>query len=429
MQVLLTTEKHDLPLTSSTPSLNSNTATMPAFDPSTLLQGSSFEPNAILRGAQLTLVGAHRALQNPALFTSAHYKQAALAVAAGILIRLLVAIPTLGIRVLLGFIGLFTDITWDDEVIDGIHYVENHVLQVPFFLMSFMRYLSPAMDQMFMDSLAWVDETYVLKHKDEDPGHLRAMYYPNLKMYDEAHVGKKKGEGEKKSPYDAMVQFLWRFGKKAALSLAVYLATFIPYVGAFVLPAVSFYTFNKAVGTPAAVVIFGSGLVVPKRYLVMFLQSYFSSRSLMRELVSSCLSDPITCICTNTVQLEPYFSRLHYSRPQKRAWFHNREGVLYGFALAFFIVLKIPLVGVLIYGVAEASTAYLVTKITEPPPPPQDAERFMESDVEWKNKHEFLSLPYDKLDKFNITAKTKAAARPDTTGTGGEGELKGKAFS
>jgi hypothetical protein len=54
---------------------------------------SHFEPNAILRGAQLTIVGALRALKNPGLFTSEHYKQAALAVLAGIVIRVLVAIP------------------------------------------------------------------------------------------------------------------------------------------------------------------------------------------------------------------------------------------------------------------------------------------------------------------------------------------------
>lgn len=58
-----------------------------------LIAETKFEPNAILRGAQLTLVGAYRALQNPALFTSEHYKQAALAVAAGIAIRILVLIP------------------------------------------------------------------------------------------------------------------------------------------------------------------------------------------------------------------------------------------------------------------------------------------------------------------------------------------------
>ena len=153
------------------------------------------------------------------------------------------------------------------------------MLQVPFFLMSFMRYLSPAMDHMFMDSLAWVDKTYITKHKGENPDDLRAMYYPNLKLYDD-HKG-----GHKKSPYDAMLAFGMRFGRRAALSLAVYIVSFIPVVGRFVLPAASFYTINKAVVTPAAVVIFGSGIFVPKRYLVMFLQSYFSSRSLMRDLV------------------------------------------------------------------------------------------------------------------------------------------------
>lgn len=69
------------------------TANMSSDNPSSLLKGTAFEPNAILRGAQLTFVGAYRALQNPALFTSEHYRQAALAVAAGIAIRLLLAIP------------------------------------------------------------------------------------------------------------------------------------------------------------------------------------------------------------------------------------------------------------------------------------------------------------------------------------------------
>lgn len=74
------------------------------------LEVTNFDPNAILRGAQLTVVGgvyldgtpqvqftdnnqALRALQNPALFTSEHYKQAVLAVAIGIAIRIAISIP------------------------------------------------------------------------------------------------------------------------------------------------------------------------------------------------------------------------------------------------------------------------------------------------------------------------------------------------
>ena len=131
-----------------------------------------------------------------------------------------------------------------------------------------------------MDSLQWVDQTYVQKHKSEDPNTLRAMYYPNMRMYS-THGDTSKH----KAPMDAVMAFLIRFGRRAAISLGIYALSYLPIVGRFVLPAASFYTFNKAVGPVPATVIFGSGIFLPRRYLVVFLQSYFSSRSLMRELV------------------------------------------------------------------------------------------------------------------------------------------------
>ncbi|THV92362.1 hypothetical protein D6C86_02517 [Aureobasidium pullulans] len=369
---------------------------------------SNFDPNAILRGAQLTVVGAYRALQNPNLFTHEHYRQAALAVAAGIAIRILVAIPALGVRVLIAFLGLFTDLKssgWDNEIIDGLDFLEHSVLQLPFFLMSFMRYISPSLDNMFMESLRWVDQTYVQKHKGEDPNQLRAMYYPNMRQY--AHHGPAPASGEKLSqnaPKQAAIKFLIRYGRKAGISLAVYLLSCLPYIGRFVLPAASFYTFNKQVGLQPAVLIFGSSIFLPKRYLVHFLQSYFASRSLMREL------------------LEPYFSRIRYTPQQKKIWFHDREGVLFGFGVGFFVFLKIPLLGVLIYGIAEASTAFLITKVTDPPPQPEEWTNFAETQAHWRNKHEFLKLPLDKLDALNITS-TKEGEKPDST------TIKGRQFT
>jgi hypothetical protein len=147
--------------------------------------------------------------------------------------------------------------------------------------MTLMRYITPTLDNMFMDSLAWVDQTYYQKHEGENPNDLRATYHPNLKLY----TTKGTNSDQNKDPYAAVQAFLMKFGKKAAISLGVYLLSLLPYVGRFVLPAASFYTFNKSVGWQPAVVIFGSGIFLPKRYLVMFLQSYFSSRTLMRELV------------------------------------------------------------------------------------------------------------------------------------------------
>ncbi|KAF2402199.1 transmembrane protein UsgS [Trichodelitschia bisporula] len=340
---------------------------------------SNFDPDAILRGVQLTAVGANTALRNPRLFTTDHYRQAALAVSIGIAVSLLVSIPVHLVKALIWCFGFFVDLTqstWDNDVIDTLKFIENSVLQAPFFFMSLMRYITPTLDNVFMDSLAWVDQTYYHKHKAQDPKDLRQPFYQNLNQYS-VHGP----TGEKKKPSVAIKAFVYRFGRKAGISLAVYVLSFLPYVGQFVLPAASFYTFQNAVGTKPAVFIFASSLALPKRYIIVFLQTYFSSRSLMREL------------------LEPYFARLRYTPEQKRRWFKDREGVLFGFAMGFFTLLKIPLVGVLIYGIAEASTAYLITKITEPPPAPAQSKEWMDEHVRWKNKHEFMAIPFALLDE------------------------------
>ncbi|KAM0348295.1 hypothetical protein ACHAPU_004263 [Fusarium lateritium] len=339
---------------------------------------SHFDPNTVIRGAQLTLVGAHRALQNPALFTTDHYRQAAIAVLAGLAIRLIITVPIIGLKVLIWLISFFVSldtVTWDDTLVGGLDFVAEYVLQVPFFLMALMRYVVPTLDNLFMQSLQWVDTTYVQKHREEKPSELRDMYYPNLKMYRASD-----GSTHSESTAQAVSMFLYRFLRKGGISLAVFGLSYVPVIGRFVLPAASFYTFNNAVGLGPASIIFGTGVFLPRKYLVIFLQSYFSSRSMMREL------------------LEPYFARVHFTKDQKRNWFRSREGVLFGFGLGFYILVKIPLVGVLVYGIAEASTAYLITKITDPPPPPQDMTEFTEREQNWSNKHEFLNLSLANID-------------------------------
>ena len=183
---------------------------------------------------------------------------------------------------------------------------------------------------------------------------------------------------------------LTRFGKRAVESpLAVYVLSFLPVVGRFVLPAASFYTFRKSVGTPPAIAIFAHPYSQPRRYLVMFLQLYFSSRTLTRELVSVRICVEIEILTGTAGSVLPP----RQPPPPKRS-FGSRtvEGVLFGFAITFTLFVRIPLVGVLIYGIAEASTAYLITKITDPPPPPAEEKEFVEKQIHWKNKHEFISF-------------------------------------
>lgn len=40
------------------------------------------------------------------------------------------------------------DVTWDDSLIEGLNFIAEYVLQVPFFLMTLMRYLVPTLDHL-----------------------------------------------------------------------------------------------------------------------------------------------------------------------------------------------------------------------------------------------------------------------------------------
>lgn len=363
----------------------------------------AFEPNAVIRGFQLTVVGTVRALRNAELFKYEHFRQAALAIAIGIIIQIIVQIPIIGVRFMIWLLSWLVDLegaTWDDSLLNSLGFINQSVLQVPFLLMTLMRYVTPTLDEIFMESLKWVDSTYVDKHKTDDPRTLRAMYYPHLAMYTT-----KGSAGVSKPIPEAIMQFLRRYGRKVGMLLGVYILSLVPGLGRFVMPLASVYSLQNFVGTTPAAVIFGTGLLLPKHYLVRFLHTYFASRSLMREL------------------LEPYFCRIKFTPDQKRRWFADREGVLFGFAFAFTVVLKIPFIGVLMYGVAEASTAYLITKITDPPPAPSESEGFAETQVTWKNKHDFLQLSLDNLDKIN------EASYEEKTEKDRMGEIRGRTFS
>ncbi|EPQ62376.1 Bgt-4568 [Blumeria graminis f. sp. tritici] len=253
--------------------------------------------------------------------------------------------------------------------------------------MTFMKYVTPTLDNL----LAWVDYTYYKKHEGETPTAIREGYYHNLQQYTAEN-----NKPNSMSTKTAIAKFIFRFGKRAGISLFIFACSYVPFVGRLVLPGASFYTFQKVIGFAPAAIIFGTGIFLPRRYLVIFLQSYFSSRSLTREL------------------LEPYFIRIHFTKDQKRNWFFDREGLLFGFGVGFYLLLRIPLLGVLMYGIAEASTAYLVTKITDPPPIPAQSDGFAASQQKWANKHEFLRLNLREIDK-QLRHKRFADTPPNTT--------------
>jgi hypothetical protein len=40
------------------------------------------------------------------------------------------------------------NVSWDNELIQALEFIEHSVLQVPLFLMSLMRYITPTLDNL-----------------------------------------------------------------------------------------------------------------------------------------------------------------------------------------------------------------------------------------------------------------------------------------
>ncbi len=60
--------------------------------------------------------------------------------------------------------------------------------------------------------------------------------------------------------------------------------------------------------------------------------------------------------------------------------------------------------------------AYLITKITDPPPDPAHSGGFAASQQQWKNKHAFLKLELSHLD---ASSNSSQSMDQDQTNTGG----------
>ena len=148
-------------------------------------------------------------------------------------------------------------------------------------------------------------------------------------------------------PNDSQNSFVVQL-KRLLIGLVLYLLSMIPGIGKLVFPAAGFYSLYRALGEDLilAAIVSGFGLLLfPKRIYIILIQGWLSSRALTREL------------------LEPYFARITFSDSQKREWFNEREGVLFGFGLAFYLAIRLPLIGPLVYGIATASAAFLITKV------------------------------------------------------------------
>lgn len=338
-----------------------------------------FSALAVLRGLQLTVLGASRALQNPNLARKKYLKQAAFAIAGSIAIQLLVYLPPL----LLQFVAWISTLTASATVTayiesnyDTLLFFENHVFTLGYFMVSAMSYFRSGMDELFLTSIQYFDNVYKQEHPKSSK-----QYYPTLQNYHGIDVQSRITEpsllAQIKGIYRndrAFGKFLYRYARRSGFTLLVYALSGLPSVGPAVIPIVAFYSFNQVAGTPVALALFITGCTVKAQYMMVFLSTFWGGRSLVRELLS------------------PYFLRVPFSRLDKDHWFRAREGILFGFGCGFYLLLQVPFMGLVVYATSQASMAYLITKVSEPPPSPgPQMFKWVENEVVWTAQDRFLS--------------------------------------
>lgn len=289
-----------------------------------------FSATAVVRGMQLTFVGSYRAIQNPELPKYGYYRKAIVLIMWSLALELTLRAAFGVLRWILILCGA------SDSTVSNVMWALSEVLLLRQFL--FMLCKDPVlMDDMFVRSLHFVDVTNLRKHPE------------TTRLY--GSIGNLKVEaktlGTKRAPWQALA---YRFAKRSAYFAAVSFLSSLPRVGRVVTPAIAFYSLQNYIGSDAALGVFVLGLLLPSYYFLVLLSVMNGSRALTNEL------------------LRPYFSRLPFSPSAKRLWLQNRQAVLIGFGLAFYLLSRVPYVGLLVYGFASAAAAYMLTKVSDPVP-------------------------------------------------------------
>ncbi|KAI9299555.1 hypothetical protein BJ944DRAFT_172218 [Cunninghamella echinulata] len=248
-----------------------------------------------------------------------------------ILTHLLVTVPLKLVRsVVFVFKGPGGDMNGIEGLLDTTQRTINDmVAYVPVIALLFMRYVYPKpLDDLFIESLRYIDEPLTARQSSSDL------------------LNKEKKE--KKDKWLGMKLYIRRTWKKVRLGILVFLLSLIPVVGKFVFPAVGAYSSFKALGRTQGIAVGICFFFLPQWATMKLVRALIGMRSLVREL------------------LEPYFSRMKMTHKEKIKWFSGRKDIIFGFSAIAYLIIRIPYIGLINYGIAQCAVCYILTKVIDP---------------------------------------------------------------
>ncbi|KAF9355947.1 hypothetical protein BGX26_005911 [Mortierella sp. AD094] len=329
---------------------------------------SPIQPKEVVKGIRLAVKGCYIALTNPDFKNGHLYK---------ILIRLLVftLVAHLVTQILfflpvaiMGSLLRLVSFSMDADTTEsqrGLETFSNkaHELtsSIPLIGLLFMRYFYPQpLDDIFVEALFYSDHLLVQEHeiaKEEQARHPTEVDPNSPSIYVMDHRGPFTPALLAYPYHVRRWQDMWRYMRRTwsrmKWGILFLVLSWIPVIGRFAFPVASFLSTVQSIGSkPLAIVFAVTSFMLPRSVSIYLLKGFFGCRALTREL------------------LDPYFIRVGMTHYQKRKWFNYRKSVLLGFGVVFYVGCSFPLVGVAIFGLAQASAAYVLQSLADPPPPP-----------------------------------------------------------
>jgi len=325
------------------------------------------QPKEFLKGVRLALEGCYIALTNPNFKRGQLYKTLLrlllFTLIAHLVTQILFFLPMalIGSMIRVASYAAETDSTESQHGLDSFSNKARELMSsIPLLGLLFLRYLYPQpLDNIFVDALVYSDELLEQEHAIAKLQHAQqpGTDYLTPLIYVMDHRGPFTpallAYPYKVQTWKEMWRYMRRTWRRLKWGLLFLVLSWVPVVGRFAFPVASFLSTLQSIGSKPLAIFFAlSSFFLPRSVSIYLLKGFFECRALTREL------------------LDPYFIRIGMNHYLKRKWFNYRKSVLLGFGVVFYVGCSIPIIGVAVFGLAQASAAYVLQSLADPPPPP-----------------------------------------------------------
>lgn len=268
-------------------------------------------------------------------------------------------------------IVLISQFVPDSKVIFLLRYFINPNV----FLISSTSYFNNILDRLFLFNLKFIDDTNGSAYytnfaslTNEDI-YLTKSFFPLYKQFKE-HM---KNSEQFKS-------FLRRYVYMLSYNLLVFiLVTQQNQITSVFLTFTAFQTFYHKLGPIPSILLIALLNLLPYEYTSIALTSFYACSNMSIDF------------------LLPFINRINPTKLEIGYWMNSRDGVLFGFTLVYFTLMNyFSNYAVVFYMWGQMNTAYLITKLSNSPPPVVSDSRsslmtWFSTQLIWNNVFSFTS--------------------------------------